>query len=280
MIRKITADGTIIHGNKQIEALVCQGSALDHDRVAQAVTAYPLDIEGWPPLIVHKRLLDSYRDNYGSGNVPAKVRNRWAVSDALTGLAVENGGCYEPSRTVIYRAQERLERIGLNRYLEVREDAFRMGQDPVTGVIVSNGERVNQDVLHDYWTSGVNSSWMMALETHKKECTDANCKAYSHDRWRDTAETTPDDTHLIGSWRYNSMAEDLQFEVDKERGDFAAVYHQNTIQVVWSKELIRVKSWCSPCYPNQADLDSGNAGPVGGILAYDLPQEFYNERPN
>jgi hypothetical protein len=39
--------------------------------------------------------------------------------------------------------------------------------------------------------------------------------------------------------------------------------------VVFSKRIVGVRSMCSPCYPNQADLDSGE----GDFLAYALPED-------
>lgn len=46
------------------------------------------------------------------------------------------------------------------------------------------------------------------------------------------------------------------------------------VQVVRSNYTARVRSMCSPCYPGQADLESGE----GDILAYTLPPHFFPSR--
>ena len=77
-------------------------------------------------------------------------------------------------------------------------------------------------------------------------------------------------TELIGDWKQDS--EGLYCEDREGTEGFTAIWSKdsgNIIQVVWSKTIKRVASMCSPCYPGQADLDSGE----GDILAYSLPSE-------
>ena len=60
-------------------------------------------------------------------------------------------------------------------------------------------------------------------------------------------------TTLFGSWKKNKEGE---YEPDKS-GEYSAIFNpeQNTVQVVWSRFLI-MSGRCSPCYPNQADVDN------------------------
>ena len=76
---------------------------------------------------------------------------------------------------------------------------------------------------------------------------------------------------LVGDWkRTNPDAELLEYPTYEpdETGDWAGIYRRdsgNILQVVWSKWALQ-GAWCSPCYPNQVDLDSD-----GGIWGYCLP---------
>lgn len=75
-----------------------------------------------------------------------------------------------------------------------------------------------------------------------------------------------DHTKLIGDWKKD---EDGLYEPDTEK-EFAAIVTSspfNCVQVVWSKFTTKVRAMCSPCFPGQADLDSGE----GNIIAYTLP---------
>lgn len=75
-----------------------------------------------------------------------------------------------------------------------------------------------------------------------------------------------DHTKLIGDWKKDA---DGLYEPDTEK-EFAAIITSssfNCVQVVWSKYTREVRAMCSPCFPGQADLDSG----AGNILCYDLP---------
>ena len=71
---------------------------------------------------------------------------------------------------------------------------------------------------------------------------------------------------LLGDWKKNSEG---LWEPDTTK-EFAAIVTSSTfncVQVVWSKYTREVRAMCSPCFPGQADLDSG----AGNILCYDLP---------
>lgn len=74
-----------------------------------------------------------------------------------------------------------------------------------------------------------------------------------------------DHEKLIGDWKKKSG----KYSPDKG-GEFAAITTDSTfncVQVVWSKWTTNVRAMCSPCFPGQADLDSGE----GNIIAYTLP---------
>lgn len=76
-----------------------------------------------------------------------------------------------------------------------------------------------------------------------------------------------DHEKLIGDWQKNK---DGLWEPN-ETGEFAAIATSSTfscVQVVWSKYTTKVRAMCSPCFPGQADLDSGE----GNIETYTLPE--------
>lgn len=76
-----------------------------------------------------------------------------------------------------------------------------------------------------------------------------------------------DHEKLIGDWKKD---EEGGLYVPDENGEFAAIVTSSTfncVQVVWSKWTTNVRAMCSPCFPGQADLDSGE----GNIMAYTLP---------
>ncbi len=79
-------------------------------------------------------------------------------------------------------------------------------------------------------------------------------------------------TLLLGDWLKN---ENDEYYPDP-KGEYAAIWNNTVIQVVYSIFTKKVKSLCSPCYPNQGDLDSGE----GTILCYDMPDEFYPSLDN
>ena len=81
-----------------------------------------------------------------------------------------------------------------------------------------------------------------------------------------------DHQKLIGDWLKD---EEGKYYPD-ENGEYAAIVTSSTfncIQVVWSKFITEVRAMCSPCFPNQADLDSGK----GNIKCYDLPDYMIEE---
>ena len=125
--------------------------------------------------------------------------------------------------------------------------------DATTGVHCGN------DIEHwDDVDQGIDLDW----EEHTKECPtykeEGSCECYLE------AGTT-----LFGAWKKNDEG---QYEPDPE-GEYSAIYNpdENTIQVVRSKYRIAC-NLCSPCYPNQGDVDS-----PGDLLAFMLPPDMMRE---
>ena len=83
----------------------------------------------------------------------------------------------------------------------------------------------------------------------------------------DFIECNSDHTRLLGDWIKDS---DGLYSPDKDNGEFSAIENETTIQVVWSKYLVR-GPLCSPCYPGQADISSDSTIENEGFLAYTLP---------
>jgi len=181
---------------------------------------------------------------------------------------------------------------------------------PVTGVL--NISDINSQVLNDvmYYEDGINLSEEDRLDEFKSNFMDyISLDDYSNEvqdylnfmlsvkrdsdsidfekvcdavkdlilsQYNDMSESYPDDTWLIGSWVKDS---NNQYEPDKT-GDYAAIVRESTIQVVWSKYIICVKSLCSPCYPGQCDISVDDDGDYitseKGFLCYNLPDEFFD----
>lgn len=77
------------------------------------------------------------------------------------------------------------------------------------------------------------------------------------------------ETQLYGSWLQDG--EDKYYP-DPD-GEYAMIYdsNNNIYQVIHSQYAIQCYH-CSPCYPNQGDIDS-----EGDLLAYCLPPDMMNE---
>lgn len=75
-----------------------------------------------------------------------------------------------------------------------------------------------------------------------------------------------DHSKLIGDWKKD---ENGLYEPN-ENGEFAAILTSSTfncVQVLWSKYTASGKRFCSPCFPNQADIDTE----YGNLTCYVLP---------
>jgi len=125
-------------------------------------------------------------------------------------------------------------------------------EKPTTGV-VSNNTIVQ--AISDEMYNGINLSY----EEYLQENGEDSAEDY---------EDLPSDDWLIGDWLKD---ENGQYYPDPN-GEYSAIVRECETQVVLSKYVRKVKAFCSPCFPGQADLDSGE----GGYLAYDVPPEFYD----
>ncbi len=104
-------------------------------------------------------------------------------------------------------------------------------------------------------TNYIDLSWI----EHLKEC---------KSKYHDNCGPQEQGTSLFGGWgrkkgRY----------YPKCGGEYAAIYNPdyNTVQVIRSKFLIQC-NFCSPCYPNQGDVDT-----PGNVWAYCLPPDLMGE---
>jgi hypothetical protein len=90
------------------------------------------------------------------------------------------------------------------------------------------------------------------------------------EKWDESCNIECDDHEkLIGDW----LKDDEGLYYPDEHGEFAAIVTSSTfscVQVVWSKWIAKNKRLCSPCFPNQADLDSEN----GKFTCYALPKDL------
>ncbi|OPY55804.1 MAG: hypothetical protein A4E55_02392 [Pelotomaculum sp. PtaU1.Bin035] len=76
------------------------------------------------------------------------------------------------------------------------------------------------------------------------------------------------DTTLYGNWDHRDTG-----YTPEHGGEYSAIFNpdQHTVQVVASRYATRCAR-CSPCYPNQGDVDKD-----GNIWAYCLPPELMDE---
>lgn len=142
------------------------------------------------------------------------------------------------------------------------------GSEPITGVCAGRKVAYFYEESHD----GISLTWLAAEAEYRLE------------NGLDEDDDLPDDFYdggfgigeelLVGQWK---QGEDGKYEPDTEDPGFeyAAIYDSDTdvCQVVASKWVAGVAAMCSPCYPGQADLDSG----PGEIKAYCFPIDMYDE---
>jgi len=119
--------------------------------------------------------------------------------------------------------------------------------------------------------NGINLTYEGAMDEHKLGCDDEDCQEMEHQDWRDEYESDGD-AMLIGDWKRDSDG-DYEPDVNGSLG-YSALVRESVSQVVWSRTIVKVKSMCSPCYPGQADLDSGTDGM---IPCYAFPNDMMEE---
>ena len=122
-------------------------------------------------------------------------------------------------------------------------------------------------------SNGINLTEIDIIEEY---CAENNC----------TEDEIPEDfwdgleideaTYLIGDWmKFPPTGEYMEYPGDC---GYSAIVQTlggaYNVHVTYSKTIAHVASMCSPCCPNQADLDSGD----GDIAAYTLPAELIGEK--
>lgn len=136
---------------------------------------------------------------------------------------------------------------------------------PVTGVL--SWYSLADFVLDELIDSGIDVLW----ESYKKEC-ESELVGEDLEQALEFAEF--DTVEILVGFTHNENADQRDLYDIDQSAEFSAVISNGngcpTIQVLQSKYTTRVKSYCSPCYPNQADLDSGK----GDILTYTLPPDM------
>lgn len=130
---------------------------------------------------------------------------------------------------------------------------------PVTGV--TNGNHV-PDWFNDEFYNAIDLNFIEfereLLEQLEQGLIDDDTFQYERDCYEPYCTT-----YLLGDWLID---DDGKYYPDPD-GEYSAIYdnNDNIIQVVLSKTTKRCNH-CSPCYPNQVDLDSD-----GEFLGYCLP---------
>ena len=120
-------------------------------------------------------------------------------------------------------------------------------------------------------TNGINLTEIAIIEEY---CAENDCiEDEIPDNFWDCLEID-DATYLIGDW---ALEDGEYVEYIGDCGYSAVVQTLGgayNVHVTYSKTIAHVASMCSPCCPNQADLDSGD----GDIAAYTLPAELIGEK--
>ncbi len=105
----------------------------------------------------------------------------------------------------------------------------------LTGVINSNDPKVRW-LLEDFFYDGFDIDYEAALEEVEWDY--------------EKLEEWERGTTLLGFVK----GEDGLYDID-EKEEFAAILRETVIQIVKSPVIVKC-AMCSPCYPNQGDLDS------------------------
>lgn len=145
--------------------------------------------------------------------------------------------------------------------------------EPVTGVISFND--VCQFVSDEIACNGIDLQYEEAEETFKAEYRINHNMQEPDDEAMEEFYNEMDGCDsgdfLIGDWIKDNEG---LWDVNKE-GEYSAIVRESVVQVVWSKYITRCKNLCSPCYPGQADVQSGIDDENGEFLSYNLPPEAY-----
>lgn len=139
----------------------------------------------------------------------------------------------------------------------------------LTGVVNNYNVSQLEDEIAD---NAINLSYKAFQDEHESQCADEDCIADDHYPAYEDWESDSSDELLVGDWKYDEARNEWDIDRDGTNG-WAAVVRESVSQVVWSRDVVKVKSMCSPCYPMQADLDSG----AGEIPCYAFPFEMMEQ---
>lgn len=124
----------------------------------------------------------------------------------------------------------------------------------LTGVISFNS--IDPECLYNLMDNGIDLEWEVAIKDKSEEEIEDLA-----DSWE-----SQDSTYLIG-FKLNSEG---KYEENKEKPFSAIISVGNVvIQITRSTHMVTDAHICSPCYPNQADLDS-----EGSLSGYIFPPEY------
>lgn len=127
--------------------------------------------------------------------------------------------------------------------------------EAITGVI--NANNIDGDAFNDYFMEAINLNY----EEYIKENGEDSGDDYMGDN----------DTYIYG---FVMNEETGKYEED-ENADISFIFdsNNNVVQVTRSKWVKMNCAGCSPCYPNQADLDSNH----GNMIAYSFSADDVSE---
>lgn len=125
---------------------------------------------------------------------------------------------------------------------------------PVVGVV--NASALNEIIYDDIDYRGIDPDWLNLTPAERR----------NNDMWEQQ-------TSLIG---FKDRRVKGQHVVD-EKTPFSAIVSMNdgiVIQVIRSMYVINA-AWCSPCYPNQGDIDTPDND--NGVLCWCLPPNYFRD---
>ena len=144
--------------------------------------------------------------------------------------------------------------------------------------IIAGVVRINSAsyILEDY-DNVVDLSYCISFDNHIAVCEDSECIEEDHDLFKE--DWYPDNSiKLIGFKKSKNEKEcwywlpssGYGFVPDTE-AKYSAILGEVYAQIVQSK-YYSLCAYCSPCYPNQGDLNTEGYSP-----SYQLPPEVYDE---
>ena len=149
--------------------------------------------------------------------------------------------------------------------------------DNIIGGVIQNN---NAMYLHEEFTNAIILNYDEALNEHVVECEDEDCIANEHQNFTDTLYIDSHDW-LIG-FKQSENKDECWYWFDNlkygylpdEEAEFSAIVGEIYTQVVKSK-FVSMCAMCSPCYPNQGDLDT-----EGSNATYQLPPDIFDNEYN